>query len=84
MYFLTIINPLLLISYFVGHPIIQSYLFTELFGEQHVRGGFLRPRTYIQVCYSTVRNLLLVSYIIYDQFMQVVFTPVLSSHRCSA
>lgn len=26
MYFLTIINPLLLISYFVGHPIIPTYL----------------------------------------------------------
>lgn len=27
MYFLTIINPLLIISHFVGHPIIKSYLF---------------------------------------------------------
>lgn len=43
-YFLTIINPLLLISCFVSHSIIQSYLFTELCLEKGiVRRGISVP-----------------------------------------
>lgn len=90
-YFLTIINPLLIISYFVGHPVTQSHLFTEqfyLFTELCLKNRMLvgvfcalRP-TYkcvtpqLDSCYW-FPTLFIIS------FMLFVFTLILSAERCS-